>query len=175
MKRYDTPPKTKGSLEQRLRNVVEDDALQLRTRRQIGYMAVIAALAAHARDKQGQPLFAIKGGVAVELLVGLKARATKDLDAAVRAPADEIEPRLRDALAEGWDGFGFRLASWEPIRGTGAHRGDIKLLFRVNRLPPSCLRLHRPRGRPGRSSSSSTTPSSIPGISASSEWARCRS
>lgn len=130
MKHYDTPPKTKGSLEQRLRNLVGDDALQLRTRRQIGYMAVIAALAAHARDADGQPLFAIKGGVAVELLVGMKARATKDLDAAVRVPADQIEQRLRDALAEGWDGFTFRLVSWTVIGTSSANRGDIKLSFR---------------------------------------------
>lgn len=130
MKRYDTPPRTKRALEQRLRNVVADDALQLRARRQLGYMAVIGVLAAYAREADGQPLFAIKGGVAIELLVGLRARATKDLDAAVRGPADEIEVRLRDALAEGWDGFTFRLVSWVPIGGTGAHRGDIKLSFR---------------------------------------------
>ena len=56
---YDTPPKNLGSLEQRLRNIVADGDLQLRTRRQIGYMAVIAALTAHARDGEGKPLFAI--------------------------------------------------------------------------------------------------------------------
>jgi hypothetical protein len=127
---YDTPPKSLSSLEQRLRNIVTDDKLQLRTRRQIGYIAVIAALRAHAHDGDGQPLFAIKGGMAVELLIGLQARATKDLDASVRTTADQIEPRLRDALALGWDGFTFRLMSWEPIRNTSAHRGDIKLAYK---------------------------------------------
>src|SRR3954467_14016544 len=97
-------PRTSGSLEQRLRNMVEDGNLQLRTRRQIGYMAVIAALAAHARDVEGKPLFVIRGGVAIELLMGLRARTTKDLDAAVRTVPEEIEPRLRDALAQAWDG-----------------------------------------------------------------------
>jgi hypothetical protein len=129
-RRYDTPPKNLSSLEQRLRNIVEDGSLQLRTRRQIGYMAVIAALATHARDSDGDPLFAIRGGVAIELLMGLRARTTKDLDAAVRTMAAEIEPRLRDALAQGWDGFTFRLTSWEPIHNTGAHRGDIKLAYK---------------------------------------------
>lgn len=129
-RRYDTPPKNKASLEQRLRNVVGDDALQLRARRQIGYIAVIAALGTHARDENGEPIFAIKGGVAVELLMGQEARATKDLDAAVRARAEEIEPLLRDALARGWDGFSFRLVSWEPIHDTAAWRGDIKLQFK---------------------------------------------
>ena len=129
-RRYDTPPKNKASLEQRLRNLIGDDALQLRARRQIGYIAVIAALGTHARDENGEPIFAIKGGVAVELLMGQEARATKDLDAAVRARAEEIESLLRDALARGWDGFSFRLASWEPIHDTAAWRGDIKLQFK---------------------------------------------
>lgn len=72
----------------------------------------------------------IKGGVAVELLMRQKARAIKDLGAAVRARAEEIEPLLRDALARGWDGFSFRLVSWEPIHDTNAWRGDIKLAFK---------------------------------------------
>ena len=127
---YDTPPKNKASLEQRLRNLIGDDTLQLRARRQVGYIAVIAALGTHARDENGEPIFAIKGGVAVELLMGQEARATKDLDAAVRARAEEIEPLLRDALARGWDGFSFRLVSWEPIHDTAAWRGDIKLQFK---------------------------------------------
>jgi hypothetical protein len=129
-RRYDTPPKNLTSLEARLRNVVADAARQNRARRQIGNIAVIAALTAHARDKNDQPLFVVKGGVAVELLMGLDARATQDLDAAVRATAEEIRPRLLDALAEGWDGFEFRLASWDPIHDTGAHRGNIKVSYR---------------------------------------------
>lgn len=129
-RRYDTPPKNKASLEQRLRNLIGDDALQLRARRQIGHIAVIAALGTHARDENGEPIFAVKGGVAVELLIGQEARATKDLDAAVRARAEQIEPLLRDALARGWDGFSFRLVSWEPIHDTAAWRGDIKLQFK---------------------------------------------
>ena len=129
-RRYDTPPKNKASLEQRLRNLIGDHALQLRARRQIGYHAEIAPLGTHARDENGEPLFAIKGGVAVELLMGQEARATKDLDAAARARAEEIEPLLRNALARGWDGFSFRLVSWEPIHDTAAWRGDIKLQFK---------------------------------------------
>jgi hypothetical protein len=129
-RRYDTPPKNKASLEQRLRNLIGGDALQLRARRQIGYIAVIAALDTHARDENGESIFAVKGGVAVELLVGEEARATKDLDAAVRARAEQIESLLRDALARGWDGFSFRLVSWEPIHDTAAWRGDIKLQFK---------------------------------------------
>jgi hypothetical protein len=48
----------------------------------------------------------------------------------VRTTAGEIEPLLRDARAQGWDGFTFRLVSWEPIQNTAAHRGDIKLAYK---------------------------------------------
>lgn len=47
-RRYDTSPKNRASLEQRLRNLIGEDALHLRARRQIGYIAVIAALGTHA-------------------------------------------------------------------------------------------------------------------------------
>jgi hypothetical protein len=80
-RRYDTPPKNRRALEQRLRNVIADTQLQQRARRQLGYVALAAGLMRHARDQHDESLFLVKGGVAVELLVGLRARATKDLDA----------------------------------------------------------------------------------------------
>lgn len=164
---YDTPPKNRASLEQRLRNLIGEDALQLRARRQIGYIGVIAALGTHARNEDGEPVFAIKGGVAVELLMGQEARATKDLDAAVRAQAEEIAPLLRDALARGWDGFSFRLVSWEPIHDTAAWRGDIKLQFKASRSPP-CSSRQPPPGAPRAGARNwSTTPSSTSPRSAS--------
>ncbi len=80
-RRYDIPPKNRRALEQRLRNVIADTELQQRARRQLGYVALAATLLRYARDEHDEPLFLIKGGVAVELLLGLQARATKDLDA----------------------------------------------------------------------------------------------
>lgn len=102
-RRYETPPRDRRALEQRLRNVIADTQLQQRARRQLGYVALAAALMRHARDQHDDPLFLIKGGVAVELLLGLRARATKDLDATARLTGEEIAPRLRAALAHGWE------------------------------------------------------------------------
>ena len=62
-KRYDTPPKNRRALEQRLRNVIADTQLQQRARRQLGYVALAAALMRYARDQHDEPLFLIKGGV----------------------------------------------------------------------------------------------------------------
>jgi hypothetical protein len=83
----------------------------------------------HARDKHDEPLFLIKGGVAVELLLGLRARATKDLDASARLTREDIGPQLRAALAHDWEGFTFRLTGLEPVRDTSALRGDVKVSY----------------------------------------------
>jgi hypothetical protein len=129
-KSYNSLPRNVRALDARLRNLVADQQLQLRARRQIANTAVLAALAHHAVDANGVPLFSVKGGVAVELLLGLGARATKDLDAAVRLTGDEMSTALRDALAQGWEGFTFRLVSFDPIHDTGARRGHIKVQYR---------------------------------------------
>jgi hypothetical protein len=126
---YDARPKNRRALEQRLRNVIADTELQQRARRQLGYVALTTALMRHARDERDEPLFLIKGGVAVELLLGLKARATKDLDASARLPSDYIGPRLRAALAHGWEGFAFRLIGLEQVRDTRALRGIVKVSY----------------------------------------------
>jgi type II secretory pathway pseudopilin PulG len=128
-RRYDGPPRNRRALEQRLRNVIADTELQQRARRQLGYVALAATLMRHARDEHDQPLFLIKGGVAIELLLGLRARATKDLDAAARLASEDITPRLRAALAHRWEGFTFRLTGLEQVRDTAAHRGDVKVSY----------------------------------------------
>ncbi|HEY1688790.1 MAG TPA: nucleotidyl transferase AbiEii/AbiGii toxin family protein [Solirubrobacteraceae bacterium] len=128
-RRYDTTPKNRRALEQRLRNVIADTELQQRARRQLGYVALAATLMRHARDEHDEPVFLIKGGVAVELLLGLRARATKDLDASARLTDEDIGPRLRAALAHGWEGFTFRLTGLEQVRDTAALRGDVKVSY----------------------------------------------
>jgi hypothetical protein len=129
-KRYESPPSNRRALEQRLRNVLPDTQLQQRARRQLGYLAVVTVLMRHARDAEEEPLFLIKGGVAIELLLGIRARATKDLDAAVRLAVEDIDPQLRAALTHRWEGFAFRLTGLEQVRDTAACRGDIKVSYR---------------------------------------------
>ncbi len=128
-RRYDIPPKNRRALEQRLRNVIADTELQQRARRQLGYVALAATLMRHARDEHDEPLFLIKGGVAIELLLGLRARATKDLDASARLTGEDIGLRLRAALAHDWEGFTLRLTGLEQVRDTAALRGDVKVSY----------------------------------------------
>jgi hypothetical protein len=127
--RYSTPPSNQKSLDQRLRNITPERHLQSRTRRQFAQVAIIAALQRSAKDRVGRPLFLIKGGVAIEVLVGLEARATKDLDTSYRDTGSSMDEALTDALATGWEGFGFRRESWEQIGATAAYRGQIKVSY----------------------------------------------
>jgi hypothetical protein len=55
----------------------ETGQLPERVIRQVSYMVAAQALE-RARDEQGARLFLIKGGVMIELRLGLRARATKD-------------------------------------------------------------------------------------------------
>lgn len=79
-------------------------------------------------DDDGNPIFLIKGGVAMSLRLGLRARATKDFDVACRIDKAEALERLRDELVDGWRPFRLAFAQDQPkeIRATGAWRIDVK-------------------------------------------------
>ena len=61
----------------------QDGIAPARLQRWISFM-VVAGLLEHARDETRDPLFVLKGGAAMELRLGLRARATKDFDATFR-------------------------------------------------------------------------------------------
>jgi len=50
-----------------------------RVRRAVSFMLVALPLE-RSLDGEGKPLFAVKGGVSMELRLGLRARTTKDFD-----------------------------------------------------------------------------------------------
>jgi hypothetical protein len=101
-----------------------------RLRRWLGFM-IVAAMLDNARDPDdGQPLFLIKGGVAMELRIDIGARATKDLDTAFRAGVHAVAEYLDPALRAGHGDFTATRTELEPVKGTGAMRCDIKLAYR---------------------------------------------
>jgi hypothetical protein len=101
-----------------------------RLRRWLGFM-IVAAMLDNARHLDGgEPTFLIKGGVAMELRIGGSARATRDLDAALRAAISELAEHLDPALRAGFGDFGATRTELEPIRDTGAVRCDIKITYR---------------------------------------------
>lgn len=91
---------------------------------------VLAAMLATVRDSDDRPLFLLKGGVTMELRLDLRARATQDLDAAVRAHSTEMLDRFRDALDAGHDDFAATTADVHRVGDTGAMRATVKLSYR---------------------------------------------
>jgi hypothetical protein len=78
----------------------EDGIAPARLQRRISFM-VVAGLLEHARDEHLDPLFVLKGGAAMELRLGLRARATKDFDATFRHAVLNMVEHLDDALRRG--------------------------------------------------------------------------
>jgi Nucleotidyl transferase AbiEii toxin, Type IV TA system len=89
----------------------ETDQVPERIMRSVSYMIASLALE-RARDQEGAPLFLIKGGVMIELRLGLRARATRDLDAVFRAEfgtwLDELDEAIRQPVGD------FALTRTEP-------------------------------------------------------------
>jgi len=85
-----------------------------RLRRVVG-VAVIANMLDGFRDEDGRPRIAFKGGAALEMRYGLRARSTKDLDAAYRGDLDEAVLLIVQAVTTGWSGFTGRVTETELI------------------------------------------------------------
>jgi hypothetical protein len=102
---------------------------QQRLQRWISFMVVAAELDT-IRDEDNAPVFALKGGVAMELRLGLQARATKDYDAAYREPGGDMLERLDEALAHARGDFAITRTEPHAIRDTGAIRLDLRLAYR---------------------------------------------
>ncbi len=91
---------------------------------------VVAGILDHARDENLDPLFVLKGGAAMELRLGLRARATKDFDATFRHAVLNMVDHLDVALRRGHGDFTATRTELAPIAETGAQRVDIKLAYR---------------------------------------------
>jgi hypothetical protein len=101
-----------------------------RLRRQLGFMILAAILDSARDDNDGQPLFLVKGGVAMELRSGGTARATKDFDTSLRADPAQLITHLDPALRHGFGDFTATRTEIEPVANTGALRCEIKIAYR---------------------------------------------
>jgi hypothetical protein len=85
----------------------------------------VAALQRALGDDQ-EPVFLVKGGVYIEFSLGLKARATTDVDTMFRGGVDGFTTRLDESLAEPWGPF--------ELRRTGVEVIDAPKLVKPRRL-----------------------------------------
>jgi hypothetical protein len=135
----DKPPHNVSVLERWLTEASKQTGVAAgRLRRWLGFMVVAAMLdkARHAAD--GEPLFLVKGGVAMELRIDSGARATKDLDTAFRASMNAVTDHLDPALRAGYGDFTATRTELEPVKNTGAARCEIKLMWASPRIVEGC-------------------------------------
>jgi hypothetical protein len=98
-----------------------------RVRRWLSVMVLLGAL---DRVRESDPVFLLKGGVAIELRLRNQARATKDVDLVFFGDPEDLARDLDRALTEPYSEFGFQR---EEITAGGDgrfQRLDVKLLFR---------------------------------------------
>lgn len=100
-----------------------------RTQRWISFM-VIAAILDGVRDENDDPVFVLKGGAAMELRLGLKARATKDYDVTFRDRTAGMLARLDEALQRPHSDFAITRTEPVQVGETHAERLDLKLAYR---------------------------------------------
>jgi hypothetical protein len=146
------PRKPPGNLShlQRLANAAAADDRMPAGRYQRWINTHISAVLDRVRDEDGEPLFTLKGGAAMELRLGINARASKDYDAAFRDRAEDMLDALDRALAEDWGGFQLQRTEPEIIRDTYAMRMDIKLAYKGKPWGTVQLEVAPAEGRAGQ-------------------------
>lgn len=104
-----------------------------RLRHLVGVTAIIQMLDG-LKDETGQERIAFKGGAALELRFGFRARASNDLDGAYRGEVSEAIGLIDEGVRRGWSGFTGRTTEGEQIMGTGLAvppvRFRVKLLYK---------------------------------------------
>jgi hypothetical protein len=100
-----------------------------RVRRLISFMAMAGALRQSARQDGERRRFVVKGGVALELRLRDRARATRDLDVILdRDDGDPLET-LEEALSAPYEGFAFRRKGEAFRMPNGAIRVKVQVSF----------------------------------------------
>lgn len=134
--------------------------------RRLGWMvasSVVIAALQRVRHTDGEPRFLIKGGAYLELRLGMKARATKDLDTLFRGTFDDFLDVLDEALQEPFDGISFQRTKPEEINVTGRvvkpRRLDIKLLLRGKTWRKITVEVSPDEGLAGAGADHFTSPS----------------
>ena len=91
---------------------------------------IVTAVLDRVRDEDGEPIFLLKGGLAMELRLQLRARATGDYDAAFRTRTEEVIDRLDEALAAPWNSFHLTRDALDTIPNTKAVRIRLRLSYK---------------------------------------------
>jgi hypothetical protein len=101
---------------------------EARARLWVSYIALGGALE-RTNAKSSAPIYVIKGGVALELRLRERARATKDIDISVRVDRPDLIDHFTAAIAARFEGFTFRRRSEPYVMPNGSVRLDIAVSY----------------------------------------------
>lgn len=144
------PPTRRSHLERLVHAYARDnDVPQAHVRHLISSLTLIGALQ-RVQEVDAGPGFLIKGGVAMELRLGVQARPTNDLDVVFRGSPPGLPDTLDEAFAEPYAGFEFaRAGEPEEIRETSTQRQNVKLTFHGRGWQTLTIEIARPEGSSG--------------------------
>ena len=100
-----------------------------RVRAWVSYMIMAGVL--ERAESVGSPRFFVKGGVALELRLRDRARATKDIDIVLRDPRADLADSLEQALTgDAYQGFSFRRKGQPLLLDNGAVNMEFAVTYR---------------------------------------------
>jgi len=100
-----------------------------RVRAWVAYMIMAGVL--ERNESAGSPRFIVKGGVALELRLRDRARATKDIDIVLRDPRADLANSLEEALTgEPYQGFSFRRKGQPLLLDNGVVNMEFAVTYR---------------------------------------------
>jgi hypothetical protein len=129
------PPKTLNRLQQLITELEKQSGLPVRRLNLRVASMMLAGALSRLVDEVGRPRFIAKGGVAIELRLLDKARATQDVDVVLLASPDELADHLEEAFSEPYERFSFVAGEPEllPARPE-VRRFQIQVFFNTRRF-----------------------------------------
>jgi hypothetical protein len=124
------PPRTRSALEQQIARYAKFYGVpQNRVRNWVSFMIVAGALERTPNAGTGSA-FLIKGGVALELRLRLRSRATRDLDAIYQQGLASLIAAVDAAFAESFSGFTLRRNGDPHAIADKATRIEVRIEYR---------------------------------------------
>lgn len=123
------PPSNASVLISRINNYARSNKLDIPRVQQRVRTELMVGVLDRAEEQRAIPGYLVKGGMALELRFGMRARASADLDVAIQG--DDILELLDDALAVGFDEFTFeRRKTTKYLENAKTHRIQVKISFK---------------------------------------------
>lgn len=125
-------PKTVNRLQRLITDWEGDSGLPVRRLNLRVASMMLAGALARSIDDDGEPVFLTRGGVAMELRAGEKARGTRDVDFVLRGDPASLLAHLDAAFAEDYEEFSFERDEPEPLElRPQVSRVRVKTAFRT--------------------------------------------